>query len=170
MRSESVTVTENIGSIVASFCVPSDVLILSGDLGAGKTAFSRGFGCGLGALDPVTSPTFTIMREHELRDGGLFLHLDAYRLNGASDVDDIGLTELLDRGAVAVIEWGERIVGALGNDYLLLRFTHGDQNEGDDVRFVSLEANGDRWTSALVDLRSALQSWAVTVDQVEGSR
>lgn len=186
LRSESVATTEDIGAAVASLLRPSDVVILSGELGAGKTAFSRGLGCQLGALDPVTSPTFTIMREHELVDGGLLLHLDAYRLAGPDDADEIGLLELLDRGAIAVIEWGERIVDALGPDHLLLRLHHDDGLAGqggggqsgagqsggpdeadsdlDDGRLIEVEGVGPRWTA--VDVAAAgsegLRSWIVS--------
>ncbi len=136
---------------------PGDVVVLSGDLGAGKTACTRGIGRALGAEDPVTSPTFTIMREHRLSNGGLLLHLDAYRLTGPDDVEELGLLELLDRGAIAVIEWGERIVEALG-DPLLMHFAHDETD--DDVRVITIEAVGPRWIETLPMLRSAFPSLA----------
>jgi tRNA threonylcarbamoyladenosine biosynthesis protein TsaE len=179
LRSEAVATTEDIGAAVASLLRPSDVVILSGELGAGKTAFSRGLGRQLGVVDPITSPTFTIMREHSLVEGGLLLHLDAYRLAGPDDADEIGLPELLDRGAIAVIEWGERIVDALGPDHLLLRFHHHDGSGGhrgqiggsdesdsdlDNCRLIEVEGIGPRWTA--VDIAATgsdgLRSWIVS--------
>jgi tRNA threonylcarbamoyladenosine biosynthesis protein TsaE len=141
-RSETVA----LGERVAALMRPGDVVILTGDLGAGKTAFSSGFILGLGSAEPVTSPTFTIMREHKLPSGSvapLVLHLDAYRLDSPDDAEDIGLLELLDRGAVAIIEWGERIMNALGPDRLWVRFAHDDLD--DDVRVIEFVGVGARW-------------------------
>lgn len=153
IRSTSVELTEDFGAALATLLRPSDVVVFSGELGAGKTACTRGIGRGLGAREAVTSPTFTIMREHHLSNGGLLLHLDAYRLTGPDDVEELGLLELLDRGAIAVIEWGERIVDALG-DHLMVHFTHDETD--DDVRVISIETRGPRWGDP--DVVAALQS------------
>ena len=106
--SGSVAETENIAAAFASTLQPGTVLLLAGDLGAGKTAFTRGLATGLGIdAGEVTSPTFTLV--HEYRDGRLpLIHVDLYRLDRA-DLDEIGLDQdLADRGIVAV-EWPERL-------------------------------------------------------------
>ena len=117
-----------------------DVLVLVGDLGAGKTAFSKAYGKTLGIDEPMTSPTFTLAREYE---GRLKLHhLDVYRLEQMAEVLDLDLPDLLDSGGVVLIEWGDAILPMLPPDYLEVRFTFG---EGDDDRSIELRAVGDRW-------------------------
>jgi tRNA threonylcarbamoyladenosine biosynthesis protein TsaE len=146
------------GRRLAAFLQPGDIVILTGDLGAGKTALSSGVIAGLGSTDQVTSPTFTIMRHHNLPGGGQVLHLDAYRLQSPDDAEDIGLLELLDGGAIAIIEWGERIDAALGSDLLYVLMTHDevsgiDSDEVNDVRLLEVRGRGERWAS--VDLARA---------------
>jgi tRNA threonylcarbamoyladenosine biosynthesis protein TsaE len=128
-----------------------DVVLLIGDLGAGKTAFAKGFGAALGAAEEITSPTFTIMRDYPvtLPDGpARFLHLDAYRLEGPGAVDDIGLFELLDEGGFALIEWGDLVAAAFGRDPLVIEFVC----LSDDEREISVSAAGDGpWAGRLHD-------------------
>jgi tRNA threonylcarbamoyladenosine biosynthesis protein TsaE len=143
IRTHSRAETAALGASVAPLVRHGDVVILSGELGAGKTALTGGLVAALGSTDRVTSPTFTIMRHHQLGSGGQVLHLDAYRLGGPDDAEDIGLLELLDAGAIAVIEWGERIAAALGPDLLVLELSHVDGD--DDARDVRIEARGTRW-------------------------
>jgi tRNA threonylcarbamoyladenosine biosynthesis protein TsaE len=137
--------TVDAGRRLASLLRAGDVVILVGDLGAGKTALSSGIIAGLGSTDQVTSPTFTIMRHHDLPSGGQVLHLDAYRLQSPDDAEDIGLLELLDNGAIAIIEWGERIEAALGPDLLRVTMTHHDSSGLEDSRVLHVGGEGDRW-------------------------
>ncbi len=157
LSSSGVAETEAIGGALGSLLLPGDVVILSGELGAGKTACTRGIGRALAVDEAVTSPTFLIMREHALDTGGLLLHLDAYRLSGPDDIEELGLLELLDRGAIAVIEWGDRVVGALGDDYISMRFSHVDSD--DDVRVIQIEGVGLRWESAHPEVEAAFERW-----------
>ncbi len=143
VRTHSRAETAAVGAAVARLLRSGDVVILSGELGAGKTALTSGLVAEMGCADQVTSPTFTIMRHHELPSGGQVLHLDAYRLAGPDDAEDIGLLELLDAGAIAVIEWGERIASALGPDALVLELSHVE--EFDDARDIRVEGRGQRW-------------------------
>jgi tRNA threonylcarbamoyladenosine biosynthesis protein TsaE len=169
LRSASREDTAALGERIAALLLPGDVVILSGELGAGKTALTRGLIAALGSPDPVTSPTFTIMRQHPLPSGGQVLHLDAYRLRSPDDAEGIGLLELLDGGAMAVIEWGERISSALGPDQLIVTLIHVDESpltaagkstgyptpEADDhIRMIEIRSIGDRWAG--VDLAGAL--------------
>ncbi len=103
--------TEAAGRAFAKALSRGDVVACFGDLGAGKTAFARGVAAGLGCKGRVTSPTFTIVNEY---DGPLPLfHFDMYRLGGEDDLFDIGWEDYLSRGGVCLVEWSERIAGAL---------------------------------------------------------
>ncbi|EWM15604.1 tRNA (adenosine(37)-N6)-threonylcarbamoyltransferase complex ATPase subunit type 1 TsaE [Kutzneria sp. 744] len=120
-----------------------DLVLLSGPLGAGKTAMTRGIAEGLGVRGRVSSPTFVIAREHRAGERGVALvHVDAYRLGGHLDeLDDLDLdTELVD--AAVVVEWGEGVAERLSDDHLLIRLTRLD----DDVRLAELHPQGS-WTT-----------------------
>jgi len=125
--------------------------VLIGDLGAGKTAFSKAYGRALGVEEPITSPTFALAREYK---GRLPLHhLDVYRLERMSEVLDLDLPDLLDSGGVILIEWGDAILPMLPADYLSLRFTFG---EGDDDRSIELLPVGERWCAREAEMAAAL--------------
>lgn len=132
---------------VAPALKAGDVLLLRGDLGAGKTTFTRGLAVGMGSPAAVSSPTFTLI--HEYGGGRLpLVHVDAYRLTGAGDAREIGLVEYLDLGeAVLVIEWPERIEAALPPERIEIRI----DEWGDDARRATLTWVGarfrDRWTT-----------------------
>jgi tRNA threonylcarbamoyladenosine biosynthesis protein TsaE len=115
--------TERLGRAVGERLRPGDVVVLSGPLGAGKTVLARGIGTGLGIRGPVTSPTFVIAREHPTLPGGRgvpLVHVDAYRLGGMAELDDLDLdTDLL--AAAVVVEWGEGIAERLADEHLLIR-------------------------------------------------
>lgn len=106
--------TEAVGAALARHLRPGDVLAYRGDLGAGKTAFTRGLARGLGAAEPVTSPTYTIVNEYLSGRLPLF-HFDMYRLSGSGDLFDIGWEDYLERGGVCAVEWSENIADALEN-------------------------------------------------------
>lgn len=156
-RTHEVAQTEALAAVVASLTRPGDLLVLVGDLGAGKTAFTRGFAAALGVTDPVTSPTFTLANEYRGRVA--VHHLDAYRIEHLDEVRDLALPELLDADAVTLVEWGDTIAAALPNDYLEVKMTLGD---GDDDRDIILRCVGDRWSARSRALCSALADWVVT--------
>ena len=106
--------TEKFAGQLAASLPPGSVLALSGDLGAGKTVFSRGFAHGLGIAEPVSSPTYTIIQEYQRPGGGWFFHMDLYRIGDARSALDFGIDEYLeDPTAWCIIEWAERITGIL---------------------------------------------------------
>ena len=104
--------TEEIGAALGKILKAGTILAYEGDLGAGKTAFTRGLARGLGAKDMVTSPTYTIVNEYLSGRLPLF-HFDMYRLASAEDLWDIGWEDYLDRNGVCAVEWSENVTGAL---------------------------------------------------------
>ena len=106
--------TESVAETLAKQLKPGTVLAYQGDLGAGKTAFTRGLARGLGANEPVTSPTYTIVNEYLSGRLPLF-HFDMYRLTCAEDLWDIGWEDYLDRGGICAVEWSENVADALEN-------------------------------------------------------
>ncbi|MFN8452055.1 MAG: tRNA (adenosine(37)-N6)-threonylcarbamoyltransferase complex ATPase subunit type 1 TsaE [Anaerolineae bacterium] len=112
--SHSAEQTRRLGARLGALLQPGDVVCLSGDLGAGKTAFAAGIGAGWGAKVPVTSPTFNLVHEHERDgDGQILYHLDCYRIHTAADALTIGLDDILSGNGPVVIEWPEHIEAAL---------------------------------------------------------
>jgi tRNA threonylcarbamoyladenosine biosynthesis protein TsaE len=122
-----------------------DLVILTGDLGAGKTTLTRGIGAGLGVRGVITSPTFVIARVlPSLGDGPDLVHVDAYRLGGTAELDDLDLDTDFDE-AVTVVEWGEGLAESLSVDRLELRLKRGDAGDDVDVRTITLTPVGPRW-------------------------
>lgn len=155
-RTTSVEGTRELASALAELARPGDLLVLVGDLGSGKTAFTQGFAVGLGIDDQVTSPTFALVQSYT---GRLDLyHLDVYRLDQVSEALDLGLSELLDEGAVTVIEWGDAITPVLPHDYLEVHLAFPD-GDGDE-RVVELVPVGHRWAARRRALGVALAPWA----------
>lgn len=133
-----------LGRDLAALARPGDLLILSGPLGAGKTTLTQGLGEGLGVRGSVTSPTFVISRIHPSLTGGPDLvHVDAYRLGGPDEIDDIDLDMTLP-DSVTVVEWGEGVAEGLSDDRLEIRI----ERHPDDTRSVHLRAVGARWAGA----------------------
>ena len=133
--SRSVAETEAIGQELAGQLSPGTVLAYLGDLGMGKTAFTRGLARGLGCTGRVTSPTFTIVNEY---DGRIPLfHFDMYRLADSDDLFDIGWEDYLDRGGVCAVEWSERITDALPDDTLYVTIARHPENE--DWRIITMK-------------------------------
>ena len=137
--------TEALGERLAGELGAGDLVVLSGPLGAGKTVLVRGIARGLGVAGPVTSPTFVIAREHRPLPGGRgvpLVHVDAYRLGGAAELDDLDLdTDLAE--AVVAVEWGEGVAERLAARHLLVRL----YRHPDDVRTATvsrMEDMGDR--------------------------
>jgi tRNA threonylcarbamoyladenosine biosynthesis protein TsaE len=142
VRTDRPDATRAVAAAVAELARPGDLLLLVGDLGAGKTSFVQGFGRALGVTEQITSPTFTLARQYR---GRLLLHhLDVYRLEQLDEVLDLGLSELLDSEAVVLIEWGDAILPALPADYLEIHLAYGDS---DDDRVITLRSVGRGWAA-----------------------
>lgn len=156
LRSASVDQTRALGAELASLVRDGDLLLLSGDLGAGKTAFVQGLARGLLVADRVTSPTFTIMAHYE---GRLALHhVDAYRLGSPAEVFELALPETLDDGGIMVVEWGEIVAAQIPRDRLELTLTFGD---GPDDRVIDVHAVGGSWLERQPALATCLAEWGV---------
>lgn len=147
--------TQALAVAIAGLCQPGDLIVLAGEMGAGKTAFAQGFAKGLGISERVTSPTFTIVREYA--GGRLSLHhLDVYRLGQLREVLELGVGEMLDEDAVMLVEWGDAVLPVLGDRFLEIRLTFG---EGDDDRVLELAARGGPWRARERALGEALSEW-----------
>ena len=136
--------TTALGQRLAGLLRAGDLVLLSGDLGAGKTTMTRGIGAGLGVRGEVTSPTFVIARVHpSLGDGPALVHVDAYRLHDLAEVDDLDLEASLDE-SVTVVEWGEGMVEGLATDRLEV-VLHRGSDASDETRTARLRPVGRRW-------------------------
>ena len=134
-----------LGRSLAERLRPGDLVVLTGDLGAGKTTLVQGIGAGLEVDGPVLSPTFVIARVHK---GGRvpLVHVDAYRLASVDEVDDLDLDAALEE-SVTVVEWGEGLVEDLARDRLEVHITRSD-DEDDETRQVRVGGVGPRWRAS----------------------
>jgi tRNA threonylcarbamoyladenosine biosynthesis protein TsaE len=162
--------TRAVAARLATCCGPGDVVLLIGELGAGKTVFAQGFAAALGVAGPVTSPTFMLVRSYACAPDGpvdTLLHADVYRTESVPEVIDLALAELVEERAIALIEWGDLAAPALGDDLLAVTLTRpdpepdpgtgddADEAAGDDRRTVSLVGRG-RWAGRSDEVAGAL--------------
>ncbi|WP_251575215.1 tRNA (adenosine(37)-N6)-threonylcarbamoyltransferase complex ATPase subunit type 1 TsaE [Limosilactobacillus agrestimuris] len=142
-REETINLGEQIGRLLKA----GDVLVLDGDLGAGKTTFTKGIAKGLAIPDLIKSPTFTIVREYH--DGRLPLyHMDAYRLeNGGAE--DLGLEEYFDSDGVSVVEWAQFVADELPADFLAIHFKRTDD---ENTRCLQFEPHGQHFEQIVTEL------------------
>lgn len=133
--SNSAQETEALGERLAARLRPGDVIAYTGDLGAGKTAFTRGMARGLGVVGRVTSPTFTIVNEYEGGRLPLF-HFDLYRMDSPEELFDIGWEDYLARGGVCAVEWSENVSDAMEGDCIRVDIRRGAH---DNQRLITIE-------------------------------
>jgi len=140
--------TLRLGASIGPLLLPGDMIVLSGDLGAGKTTFAQGLAAGLGITEQVTSPTYVLMKEYI---GGRYplMHMDIYRLGKIQEVIDLGYDEFLDPSYVVVVEWGDMVEPLLPKDHLQVLLNH----QGEEARRVTLIAKGLNWQSRLETLK-----------------
>jgi tRNA threonylcarbamoyladenosine biosynthesis protein TsaE len=137
--------TRALATRLAAVLRAGDLLVLSGDLGAGKTTFTQGLGAALQVRGDVTSPTFVISRVHpSLGDGPALVHVDAYRLHGALELDDLDLDASLEE-AVTVVEWGTGVAEDLTDDRLEVEILRAHGDTDDETRTLRLTPVGIRW-------------------------
>jgi tRNA threonylcarbamoyladenosine biosynthesis protein TsaE len=160
VRTAGADQTRAVGAALAAALRPGDVVVLSGELGAGKTTFAQGVAAGLGVTEPVTSPTFVLVRPYECAPPGTagnptalrrLLHADLYRLEHTTEVSDLALGELVEEEAAALVEWGDVAAPLLGATVTVaLGSGDGDADDdaGDDQRIVTVELPPERAAEA----------------------
>jgi tRNA threonylcarbamoyladenosine biosynthesis protein TsaE len=160
LRATSLADTNAIAAALAVLCRPGDLIVLSGEMGAGKTAFAKGFGAALGVTEPITSPTFTLVHTYDiapdLGHGAKALHhADLYRLDRTAEIADLALEELAEYQGIVLVEWGD-VADSMFGDHLevhlepdLLDDTVGDDGAfdglGDGSRLIEISASGANW-------------------------
>lgn len=149
--SRSAEQTQRLGTRLGSLLQPGDLVCLTGDLGSGKTTMVQGIARGWGSVDPVTSPTFVLVNVYRRMDGLQLNHLDAYRLQNASEGEDLDLDELLD-GKSLLVEWPEHIQGALPPDCLLVKLTW----MADEQRGMVITAKGEHYNEMLNQFKQSV--------------
>lgn len=164
-RTEDANGTRSLAAALAGQSRPGDLVLLVGGLGAGKTVFAQGFGAGLGVDGPVTSPTFTLVRQYPCAGPGSvrqLVHADLYRLDHLAEVADLALPELIEGQAVALVEWGDVGAPVLGDSALEVALTPcGDRSDGGaEPRTVVLSARGPAWSDRRDSVAAALEPFA----------
>ena len=154
LSAETAASMQDLGAAVASILSGGDVVVLTGDLGAGKTTFVQGAARALGVTEPVVSPTFTIARRY--RGERTVHHVDVYRLDRMQEVIDLGVEELFDPDGVTFVEWGDVIEGLLPDAYLEIELFTRVEDEG---RMVIVTGNGRAWAERWERLEGAVQPW-----------
>ncbi len=159
LRATSLADTHAIAVALAELSRPGDLIVLSGEMGAGKTAFAKGFGAALGVTEPITSPTFTLVHTYDIpagpsRGAKALHHADLYRLDRTTEVADLALEELAEYQGIVLVEWGE-VAEALFGDHLVVHLEPdllADDNEDDDddaltdtARLIQISASGPTW-------------------------
>ena len=146
--SRSEAQTRRAGLRLGALLRPGDVIFLVGDLGSGKTTLVQGLAAGWGSLDQVSSPTFVLVNVYRHPDGGRLYHLDAYRLSGAAEAEDLDLDALLESGPM-VVEWADRIEAVLPPHKLRIDMRYVNENQRDMV----IKAHGRRYEDILSRFR-----------------
>jgi tRNA threonylcarbamoyladenosine biosynthesis protein TsaE len=181
LRAGSLADTHAIAAAVAVLCRPGDLIVLSGEMGAGKTAFAKGFGAALGVTEPITSPTFTLVHTYDVGPGfgngaKVLHHADLYRLDRTAEVADLALDELAEYQGIVLVEWGD-VVDALFGDHLVVHLgtddlaaaDAGDADTGDDPddaealldtsRSIEISASGANWAARWDRLVTACEAF-----------
>jgi tRNA threonylcarbamoyladenosine biosynthesis protein TsaE len=141
---------ERLGATVARQLRAGDLVMLNGELGAGKTTLTRGLGAALGVRGTVTSPTFVLARTHPRENGAPLVHVDAYRLSSALELDDLDIDF---ESSIVVVEWGAGLLDGLTDSWLAIDIVRptgastgsADPGDGPEPRRVTVTGNGERW-------------------------
>lgn len=166
LQADSIAETHAVAAVVAELARAGDIIVLSGEMGAGKTAFAQGFGRALGVTDRITSPTFTLVHSYPVdsgpRAGKVTLHhADLYRLERTAEVSDLALRELADFAGIVLVEWGE-VVDVFG-DHLVIHLQpvvddDSDVLAPDGVRRIEVGVVGPSWAGRWQRLIDGLEA------------
>ncbi len=176
LRATSLVDTHAIAAALAELCRTGDLIVLSGEMGAGKTAFAKGFGAAMGVTEPITSPTFTLVHTYDIEPGfghgaKALHHADLYRLDRTAEIADLALEELAEYQGIVLVEWGD-VADALFGDHLVVHLESdlldGDDSDGafdadglsDSARLIEISASGPNWAprwSRIVDACEAFR-------------
>jgi tRNA threonylcarbamoyladenosine biosynthesis protein TsaE len=151
--------TRAIGAAIAPLLRINDVMVLTGELGAGKTTLVQGIASGLGANEQVASPTFTLVREYVT--GRIpIAHVDVFRLDRVQEVVDLALDELEDGACVLIVEWGDAVEELLPDDRLRVELTTEDPAGGSEARRILITSAGPSWLERSAELATVTEPWS----------
>jgi tRNA threonylcarbamoyladenosine biosynthesis protein TsaE len=159
LRVENLSGTHAVAAAIAGVTRAGDVIVLSGDMGSGKTAFAQGFGRALGVTEPITSPTFTLVHSFPLPHRLTLHHADIYRLDRTSDIDDLALPELAAFNGIVLVEWGDVAESTFG-DHLVVHLVAVDDDA--DARVIEIVPVGRSWSWRWEGLQNAVKDWLKT--------
>jgi tRNA threonylcarbamoyladenosine biosynthesis protein TsaE len=157
LRSTSPADTQAIAAVIAGVARSGDIVVLAGDMGAGKTAFAQGFGAAMGVTDHMTSPTYNLVHSHPTAGRLVLHHADLYRLSTQHEVADLAFAELAESGGVIIVEWGDVVASSFG-DHLLVSIE--SVAEADDERLLHVQALGRSWAGRLAEIERGLERFA----------
>lgn len=140
LRAPTLEATHAVAAALAGLARSGDMLLLAGEMGAGKTAFAQGFGRAMGVREPITSPTFTLVHRYDT-DGPALHHADLYRLDHTAEVAELALAELAEDDGIVLVEWGDVVESTFG-DHLLVRLEPDDDL---DARLITITPHGATW-------------------------
>lgn len=153
VETNSAKETQKIGKILGSLCQGGEVFCLEGDLGGGKTTFTKGLASGLGIKEEVLSPTFILAKEYYTPSGLEFYHLDIYRIQNPQEIEELNFFEIIKKpNAIIVIEWADKIKDLLPKENCLIQFTY----QGKEKRQIHFIAIGKKYEKLLEKLKQQL--------------
>jgi tRNA threonylcarbamoyladenosine biosynthesis protein TsaE len=153
LRAKSLDDTHGVAAAVAGLARQGDIILIAGEMGAGKTAFAQGFGRALGVAEPITSPTFTLVHSYETA-GVILHHADLYRLDQLAEVADLGLAELAEHHGIVLVEWGDVVESTFG-EHLVVRLDLLDSDV--DARQITITPTGPTWAKRWTALCDAFK-------------
>ncbi|MCB0981056.1 MAG: tRNA (adenosine(37)-N6)-threonylcarbamoyltransferase complex ATPase subunit type 1 TsaE [Acidimicrobiaceae bacterium] len=157
LRARSLADTHAIAAALAAVSRRGDLIVLAGEMGAGKTAFAKGFGQALGVTEPITSPTFTLVHSYDTPGKLTLHHADIYRLSTQHEVADLALAELLEYDGIVLLEWGDVVARSLG-EHLLVQLDADPDDE--DARDITLSGSGRAWAERWSRIEAATEEYA----------
>lgn len=148
---KTVEETQALAGELARNIKPGTIILLKGDLGAGKTTFTQGFARALGIRRPLKSPTFTLVREYETTEFPLY-HFDVYRLGEEGGADELGLEEYFRSDSVVLIEWAEYIQALLPDDVIQVELKRVNSDESDDLRIIEINSTNSKLAAMIQEM------------------